>query len=1615
MTSMKYAFGLFFLLLASALFAQGMPGVDFCPPGAVNASQVFITPSEDGKTIQMSALIFDVGTPSPGTVTQEQYQGWATQCKPAPDFQRCMQDLSLDFQKNNPQATQISYESAQTGVFVVQYFNPMGNTYKGQLSNVPGCEAVPLDRTGTAHKTDANGLLVDYTYHYGTCDLSQVASSVNNTFTVTYVPDDTTTCPSVAEYQYNNPVVTPATEFMQMVQNMLSGIAPGGIGAGGPLPCLGVFLIMGLLLASLYFAGKSPVTLLDITTPRLPTPKGVTASGQILAPFGYTEMKNAISAKRVASVAAAGKSAELLLNSMRGDADLNNARAELKNTVKNASAADKASGTMVQEQKTGEAILALGRSVGLSYKELEPLTKKTLYNYGETEHKIVNRITELAEKAGALAANKGGAEAAVASRQALMAMTIKDLQYISRTSQSLEVLTAHPDIGKRSAMHYRLTNTLKKFYGANRYAVIGGLVMGGTDSTFRSARQLGRMAKAIVTEAPGVARQTTRSTMELIGGKRAIEDLKARARTSPTAAWMAGQLDKHPSKVVVGNMFPVNDKAGHHGETLIKEAKANVLCFDMKQIYKALGVKFNITEQELADMGHKDVDILQRSGYSPKVAALEAAMREILTDNSRTMQQKHEALVALAAANGTHIHDSAGSFMQKLAAIEGSGDPDHLKYLSIQQLLEEQNSLRRGTVRDDVFVCHVGGDSLRGSQVWETMVLRTMLWDAENGHLTGGLKEELLSARLNVVNRLSGLLYMENEAALKATMEQLPEHMRNSSELKAVAERNRSDLIALFTEEGKAQYKEFATNYKDYVHGKSAPPRDINSASIGQIVEFMQGGAMQRGGHIDAKTGKMMWWGTDMELALPKNATMVDVKRHWVSQLDSRENIAISQWVESRFTKSYVPAYKASIEAELNRTPGSASWTNEQRTQAAKKIWVAEQLMQDMEQRFNSHFGQNTYGTARETSRFYGNIMAGFMEKALQEKGMENNHPDLRFLQEMDTSNPKHLTRLKELMRTYQNEYASVIGRDMTYDDLAKSNKAVVMLHEGGYAYYRKGMMLSDMDRVMAGETALRDNKGQLRKFIPEEVPVNFGARDDLAHQYGKVRSSKDPNEWTTLVESTTKWAKEGGYNYDKQKVLAAVLWEYAQTTHDYDRFWKNAAVSVEAKRQVAPVAPASLRFFGVDGSSQSHILKPFRDMGLGVGDYISKVALLSGGPLLKASYDITPTSEYLRQHSFQMSSRIMSGKGMENLTDEERVAYRNVAMQHGAYHQVWDYAIDRNPWRTSTSFGTHQAWGSFFHFGPAVPFKVRDNLRAYMDRGQYANFMVGQGFGMDFAAKLMKPYINVLRGVQMSMQGYASKWDSTDDAMKQWNYTPPRITEAMQAINPFSSRWFPGKTGERIAKLNVFGGSLERHQLAGPDYQKGLLQAPQDIFLSRKGVYASARTGEANPGASYYDYRSTLVLDSPMAEYMYRAKESAFMYDKNVQKSAMDNTVRRTVSAEALSIRRTQELQSFGILQNALFGWANPVGFVWHMPIPGYPSGATPRDLASNYMQKAKTGHGRSFMDGIRSMAEGIGQGASRMAQPHKLAMVVYCPRCGTPNYRGSTCKNASCKQIQY
>jgi hypothetical protein len=1581
MTSLKYVLGVLVLaLLAGMVFAD-----ELFPQESLKESQVIITPANtEGSILNLTVLVFEPATSTGGTDIRTVMEQIVQECASAANRMTCIEQKSLERTAASRDYT-MNLTSLPNAHFVVEYFNPQGNAYRGQWTVIESCNDIVTDRVGVAYRPDpTTGAMIASNYNYVQCDIGPSVGQMSRAYIrATFVPlPDQQVSQSSAEYEYSNAHVTPATQFAQDLQNFISGVADAGgqgVGAGGALPCVGLFMIMGLLLASLYFSGKSPITLLDITTPRLPTPKGVTASGQILAPFGYTEMKKSATDKMRTAAAAVAASRDMLSGRMAGNSEHDNLQRDIR--AQRGTAADRAVGSgaasVAQGQAIASSLVTAGMSLGMRGSELASLARTLPYHYGDAEHKLVAQILAGLEAAG--------------GRQALMAMTIRDYFYGQATFKQLEVLTAHPEYGKRSAAHYRLTNTLGKFYGANRYAILSGVVMAGTDSMVRSGRILGRMTKAIATETPHLARTTARTTMEMVGGKHIVEELEARGRTSPTAAWAAGQLQKHPSEVVVGNMFPVNDRMSHLYKTLRTEALNDEMRYVVCQIYKKMGINFRMTEEELAMLGHKDVDILKVSGFSTlnaqqreSLLAAEAEIKRTLSNSTLSVQDRLSALMRVAETHGAVIDHQMVNFTRRLETIEASANPDHVKMILLQQVLEEQNRVKQavssgGMAKENAYVCHVGGDTLRGNQIWETMVGRTMVYDGANGHLNGGIAEELLGARLKIANRLAGL-----DPGAAGTMELLPEHMRNATELKKVSERNRQDLISLFTSEGKQEFAQYA--------GKRKLSTNIESASISQLVDFMYGGNLPRSGDVDKKTGRMTWWNADVELGLGKNLTKVDLKGRYTTNVDVREIASIGAWLEARMTRGNITYADATVEAQVKRLPGYASMTGEQEAQAMKKIAVTKALVEDLEVRFNSQFGHNAYGTTRESMKFYGSIMGGFLEKALEDKKLPNNHGDLMFVRGMDMSSPKDLSHFKDLLVKYDKEYKAVISKPMTYDAIAGSNKAIVLLQEGGYAYYKKGMILSDLDRVMAGQTALRDNKGQLRPFIPEDVAVTFGSRDDLSSQYHKARMSNDPNEWKPFMESVVKWAKEGGhYNYDKEKVLGAVLMEYGGKTHDYDSFWKHSAVTVEAKRNVTMVAPSVFRMFGVEAPELMKAASPFRNLGLASMDMVSKVGIKSAGAVLDTSYGIAAVGGAYSIHSNELTRRILSGQDADKLTAKEAAAYRDYAVTHGAFIQARQWTVDRSPFGYSTSHSTQGADAALFSHGPGLTFKKKDYIGAYMDKSTMMNFNALYGFPMDASRKVMSWFATPISAAQKEMSGRAGRWDTTGDSFRTLYHTEPRVRSAMQALlNPFSL-----SSGKLAEKLSGFTGKSRHSQVAGEEVMLGLSADTMDTMQTRKGVAVVGRYGDANPREKFYDVRNVQHLDAPMASEL--QKDSAFKYQQDINDAANNLTVRRTVSAESLAIKRLQEMMNFSSFQTPQGRFMTPVHFALiGLGIP---------NMISKHVAAAKHGQQTSIGGDMRRSVKGMSEGMSRLMKPGNMVWEVRCAHCGARGNRHQKC----------
>ena len=110
-------------------------------------------------------------------------------------------------------------------------------------------------------------------------------------------------------------------------------------------------------------------------------------------------------------------------------------------------------------------------------------------------------------------------------------------------------------------------------------------------------------------------------------------------------------------------------------------------------------------------------------------------------------------------------------------------------------------------------------------------------------------------------------------------------------------------------------------------------------------------------------------------------------------------------------------------------------------------------------------------------------------------------------------------------------------------------------------------------------------------------------------------------------------------------------------------------------------------------------------------------------------------------------------------------------------------------------------------------------------------------------------------------------------------------------------------------------------------------------------------------------------------------------------------------MSAEALAMTREREMRGFGMMNNPLFTYMNPMFFMFHMGIPLYPQSLTPRDMLGNFVRKQKYGHGESWRDMARGLGQSMVGGTQRFFRPDLLYRQVYCGRCSRGGLRGRGC----------
>lgn len=1458
----------------------------------------------------------------------------------------------------------IHYKSIEDAEIGFAYYNPQG----GEYVTVPGCENVKATGEETL------GEPWETAYYYAECTIpdeiyrgSKIRVMVaylgsgypveidGDTYIVTTDPKEM----EVSDFETNviDKLYTTIVNKLRNATEEEPGI------------CIGFFLLLGLLLASMYFSGKTPITLLDITTPRMPSPKGLAAGGQVLLPYGYGEMKGAMLKKRAANTALTLNLANQIRKGVAGSNDERGIEQQL---------AKHKPGTLdAKKDKDLTRSLAYGALATGDKAAAKQLAGKLPQEFGDAEHKSIAQILAKLKQMG--------------GKHAIMADTMKDTLLINQTMKSYSGISGKVGQGRLDRWHGKVQNALGKFVGANRYNVTSAMIMGSYDSAVRSTRWVGRGTAAMAAPLAKKVGETTVKTVGKATGIDVMRRLEKKAKVSKAAAAVVAAV-KPGKDLVIGKKVDIINKMGHAYETLKDEAKKDQIKYLLKQVYKALGVNFNITEKDLVEMGMKDVDVLEVSGYNKVAGKIKGIEKELMSilGSKMTSDDKIRALSELAKLHGAKIDSAMFAFNDKLNKIDQTygADDGHLKYIALREMLAEHERAAPAPgvneLSGDKFYTVIGRPSVNGSSIWETMVLRTLTWDAENGKIRegAGLKESMLRSYVETVNRMVGL---NPTADLSA----LPEFMRNKTEMSKIEARVKSILVNdLMTDKGRAALEKMT--------GGSA-----KGATITDVIKMLEGA--ERGmPEVNAKVdrfGRVARY-EEKEVGPGMEHFKVDLQRRWVGAPDQKEAYQIGMWVENIFTRSNIGTQHPRIDAELKRVPGYSTMSIEEKTSMAKKLWITDQMKKDFEMRFNSQFASDAYGKMPERSNFYMGLLTGYYAKVMRDQDLQSNHPDKYFVEKLDASSAAQLKKFRtEIAVKYDKGLRKEISTDVTFDDVLKSKQPLVQLYEGDWGYYSKGMAVGVGDKIH-GEVALRDDKGQWRKFVAEDTAIDFKGRPELQQEFHKLRDKQPGADWDHFMNSAKAWSKEGGY--ERKKVYAALVYNYGRNTSDYTSYWKDTNVSVKPIRDVMDIAPQSLRMLGVtENNLVRKTMSIWRNAKVELGGYFCKTAMIGAGAAFDASYDIIPNSEYLRQHSMKLAKSIytMDPNEWKRMSHAERSLYGNVASSHFAYHHAWQWAIDRAN-RTSASLGLLQTTENYFHHGPGhILGGVQDYVRGPMTGRQWTGFMAFYGWPANLAAKVHKPFVNTFRHVQVAMTGAPGRYDRQPDSLKPFEYSNPRMLAAARSVTNILG------TG-KLSKLKVWESVGEQRHQAGAEIMEGLRAGPSEMFDRRTGVFSIAREGDANPACSYYTYRHELKMDEAMAGYLWRNKDSVYQYDKEVKQQAMTHTVRRTVSAEALSIRMDQEARGFGVAQNPIYKFFNPIGFAWHASvIPGVTSWSL-RDTVTRWAERRKYGGGMPLTARLKETSKDLAEGSWRAMTPWKGASVVACPRCGKFTHRGSVCR---------
>lgn len=208
------------------------------------------------------------------------------------------------------------------------------------------------------------------------------------------------------------------------------------------------------------------------------------------------------------------------------------------------------------------------------------------------------------------------------------------------------------------------------------------------------------------------------------------------------------------------------------------------------------------------------------------------------------------------------------------------------------------------------------------------------------------------------------------------------------------------------------------------------------------------------------------------------------------------------------------------------------------------------------------------------------------------------------------------------------------------------------------------------------------------------------------------------------------------------------------------------------------------------------------------IAEPIETTFYAAGRSQWNAMANLVATSELYRERGHDMWAGIKSGgflKGLELPPEDMKKlekSYNTYADSFQQFFQGWIHSVTRDPRGGSTQYGRQWYLSPMYHRGASMVPELAHvaGERGYLDP---AKWFTSQSFYRAASLNwiIANPIVNILRGFQSAAYGYPSRWDKTHapgggaDLLQPWHsVTYSRVHTLRSFLNPLESVFSPKK-----------------------------------------------------------------------------------------------------------------------------------------------------------------------------------------------------------------------------